>query len=165
MSRFLPLVLTLASVASAQTASITPFGSACGFVPSVTRTVGLPRPGTSVTFTHSPMTSSGMFGAYTTWLALAFPRTSWSGGPLPWPVPAWMTNPVSGCTLYVAPDVVVQGTPFPVTSDDRVDLAIPNNPGLLGVAIDAQWLPTQFRITTMTIRYNLSAAMRLVIGN
>ena len=165
MTRLLTLVLTLAAAAPAQIASITPFGTACGQVPSVIATVGLPRPGSAVTFTHSPMTSSGMFGSYTTWLALGFPQTSWAGGPLPWPVPAWMTNPVSGCTLYVAPDVVVQGTQSPATNDDRVVLAIPNNPGLLGVTFDAQWLPTQFRFTMMTIRYHLSSAMRLVVGN
>lgn len=165
MSRLLPCILSLASAGSAQIASITPFGTACGFVPSVIGANGLPQLGQTVTFTHSPMTSSGMFGAYTTWLALAFPQTSWAGGPLPWPVPAWMTNPISGCTLYVAPDVVIQGTTFPATNDDRVLLAIPANAGLLGVTIDCQWLPTQFRFNTMTVRYNVSAAMRLVIGN
>ena len=143
MKALLPLALLLALPvdSAAQQPSFTAFGAGCTFNGQTLAigNRGLPRLGTSFAITYSgPNTFSDssqerarpvlVFG--NTLRVTLIPQTL-----LPLQPP--------GCAGFISPDAVLPTLPDPGGRPmfaDYVDLAVPNNPVLLGAVFYAQWL-------------------------
>jgi hypothetical protein len=141
--RFLTTLTLLAGLASAQTASFVPFGTACSFngqTPAIGNS-GLPQLGQVCTITYTgPNTNGGLATQQ-----IMMPEIALAFGQLNTPIPtSLLPQQPSGCQGYINPLIVIPMGPrigIPIFQD-TFDLAIPNSPTLLGLQVYAQWLTT-----------------------
>ena len=130
----------LAATAVAQTPSFTPFGTGCTFANQTLAigNQGLPRIGQTFQITYSGPNQTFGSNQQIAWpqLGLGFQQVTTV---LP---PNLLPNQPVGCTGYIAPIVMQPTTPDPVLPVFVTDIAIaiPNDPGLVGVQFLAQWL-------------------------
>ena len=141
---FAPFVLLAAL--SAQTASVTSYGTGCGANAAITWN-GLPRLGQTVTFVYSGINSyldtHGVLGQYRPVFLLGVSDQGLGALQLPFQLPLGMTNGRAGCFLLQSSEVAMV-MPFDPSSlirfVDHVAVPIPNDPALLGGVFFAQWL-------------------------
>jgi hypothetical protein len=138
--RTLTTILLLAATAVAQTPSFTPFGTGCTFANQTLAigNQGLPRIGQSFQITYSGPNQTFGGNQQIAWpqLALGFQQvTTVLPTTLLWNQPA-------GCTGFIAPIAMQATSPDPVLPVfiTTIPIAIPNDPGLVGVQFLAQWL-------------------------
>ena len=141
MHILLPILSLLAAGSlCAQTPGFQPFGTGCTF-DNQTLAIGnqgLPRIGQSFRITYSGPNHTTNFAQQIAWpqLVLGFTLQSF-------PIPtSWFFQQPAGCNGELLPAAVV---PSPVNAalpefDAFFDMAIPNDPGLVGVVFLAQWL-------------------------
>ncbi|HLQ38944.1 MAG TPA: hypothetical protein VK348_14135 [Planctomycetota bacterium] len=131
----------LATLATAQQALFQPFGTGCTFN-NLTLAIGnqgLPHIGQSfqVMYTGPNFTfSSGQ--------QIAWPNLVLGLGQLSTVIPAgFLPQQPAGCQGYITGDVVMPTMPDPngrPQYENFVTINVPNNPGLLGMNFNAQWL-------------------------
>jgi hypothetical protein len=129
-------ILTATAPLAAQAATIVPFGTGCAFLGQtlgITAT-GLPQLGGSVTLEYvGPNLNNQIQTQPVLGLGLA---------PAAVPIPAAiLPQQPTGCTQWLVPDALL---PMAVSAqgnfEDRVAIAIPNAPTLIGFQFHAQWL-------------------------
>lgn len=130
----------LLAIAPAQTAAFVPFGTGCTFDNQTLAigNVGLPQIGASFRITYSGPNHTHDFRQQIAWPQLALGLQAQN-----FPIPQnLLPQQPAGCTGELVPDAMLatlassSGTTF----DAFFDLAMPNDPGLLGVQFLAQWL-------------------------
>jgi hypothetical protein len=161
----------LAAFVSAQSATVTPYGTPCN--PTLSWT-GLPRPGEAVTFIYSGRRDYGDIHGISYFsnrpvFLMGVSDQSFGGVPLPILLPLWLTNNTPGCTLLVSLEVMIaMGWEVPGRSYlDRTSVSIPNDGALLGVSFFAQWMHWyQYRDGSGQVfaHFTMSGAARATIG-
>jgi len=139
MRTFATLIL-LGSIATAQTPSVTPFGTGCTFA-SQTLAIGnqgLPQIGQSFRITYTGPNFTFNSGQQIAWphLGLGFQQAVTV---LP---QSLLPQQPAGCTGFIVPIAMIATPMDPVLPvfDNFVSIALPNDPGLVGVSFLAQWL-------------------------
>jgi len=138
--RTLIVPFLLAASAVAQTPSFTPFGSGCTFANQTLAigNQGLPRIGQTFSITYSGPNQTIGPNQQIAWpqLGLGFQTVTTV---LPTNL---LPNQPAGCTGYIAPIAMLPTTPDPVLPVfvASIAIALPNDPGLVGVQFLAQWL-------------------------
>lgn len=149
----------LTATSTAQGASFTFFGSASGdtFTGQHLAVTGLPQLGTTFTlevqYATPPFFCLQVVTPWSVWLALGASNQSWQGLPLPASLPL-------GFDLLVSPDLVSQwlvnsntscppgvSAPFPQV----LSIAVPNQPGLIGLQLHAQIVMARFGAPTSAL--------------
>jgi hypothetical protein len=122
----------------AQAASVSLYGTGCAYAGQnlAIGVQGLPQLGTTITITYSgPNFFSTLMIQPGLALGLAPDAT-------PIPTSVLPLQP-AGCTVWVVP--VLIGMMLPTSAGPfatSVDVAVPNNPGLIGFTVYAQWIAT-----------------------
>ncbi len=136
----LATTLLLASFAAAQTASFSTFGQGCTLD---SRTLAIGAVGTPQLGTTFRITYSGPNYTFSSGQQIARPHLGLGFTPTTTPIPtSILPAQPAGCTGYLQPLAMVPTQPSSTLPqfDDFVDFPIPNDAGLIGVAILAQWL-------------------------
>jgi hypothetical protein len=138
--RILTTLTLLVGLASAQTATFTTFGTGCTMQGQTLAigNIGLPQLGQICTITYTgPNTNGGLATQ-----VVAQPSLGLGFGLLNTPIPQILPQQPAGCQGYINPLVLIPMGPrigIPIFQD-TYDLLIPNNPSLLGLPVQAQWL-------------------------
>ena len=132
------LLSTAVAVLPAQAASVSFYGTGCAYAGQnlAIGVQGLPQLGTTFTITYS---GPNFYSTLMIQPALAIGLAP-NATPIP---PAILPLQPAGCTVWVVPLLIAtmlptSAGPFATT----VDIAVPNNPGLIGFTVYAQWFAT-----------------------
>ena len=129
------MVCGTAAFATAQGASLQPFGTNCSYngQPLAMGTVGLPQIGTTFTLAYSGPNLANTLTIQPA-IALGLATTN-----LPIPT-SFLPQQPPGCAQLVTPDVIAI---MPITTAGafltQLDVAVPNTPTLAGFQFAAQW--------------------------
>lgn len=132
-----------AGTLAAQGPSFQTFGSGCVYNQQALfiGNQGLPVLGTMFQITYTgPNTNNGTAAQQILWphLVLGFSRVTT-------PIPqGLLPQQPAGCQGLISPDVVIPAAPWIGRGifHDTMDINLPNNPALLGLTFQAQWLTT-----------------------
>lgn len=120
---------------AAQAATVTNFGTGCGFVGQTLAigATGLPQLGSTVTITYTGPNLNNQLSTQPL-LALGLQTTNV-------PIPATiLPQQPTGCTQYVVPDVLLAMGVTPAGGFvTQSPIAVPNNAALIGFQFAAQW--------------------------
>jgi hypothetical protein len=137
MNPFRSLLPVLASTAvlAAQQAGFSTFGQACTVsglsTPTISAT-GLPVLGSSFSIDYAGPNRA-------TWPTELRPVFLYGLAPTNLPLDGMFRNQPTGCTLYVQPIDAVLMPPVSISFASSVPLSVPNQPGLAGASLIAQW--------------------------
>jgi len=140
MRTTLTTLFLICSLATAQAPSFTPFGTGCtlGSQTLAIGNQGLPRIGTTFRITYS-----GPNFTFNSGQQIAQPTLGLGFQALTTVLPqSLLPQQPAGCLGFIVPVAMVTTAMDPVLPqfDDFVDIVLPNDPGLVGVQVLAQWL-------------------------
>jgi hypothetical protein len=140
LSHLLPYLLFAATAAAQTQAAFVPFGAGCPFA-GQTPTIGnqgLPQLGTTCTITYA-----GPNHTFNSAQQIAWPQLALGFTPQQFLIPAGLfPQQPANCLAELAPLALVptQVNAIGNAFDTNVDIRVPNDPGMIGVVILAQWV-------------------------